>query len=277
MQNCSCCGLGEMGRRGFIAAGLASLALSSARAQQVPASAGPPAQTLIDELVAANRILYNENVVDGFGHIAARHDKSPERYLLARSMAPGLVTAADIIEYDLDSNACEPANPARASYLERFIHGAIFRARPDVMAVVHSHSATVIPFANVAAPLRAMNHISSFLGTGAPVFEIRDSGGPATDMLIKNAALGSALAQALGRSSVLLMRGHGAVAVGPSIRHAVYRAVYTEVNARMQAEAMKLGTPNYLNEQEAAAAMTTTDRLVDRPWELWLRKVQPAR
>lgn len=263
MPQCFCCGALTLGRRGLFAA--AAAAALSAGAQ--PASAGPADPALLEDLVAANHILADQGVVDGFGHVSVRHDKDPGRYLLSRSMAPALVSRDDIIEYDLDSN---PVNAnGRASYLERFIHGAIYQARPDVMAVVHSHSPAVIPFADTGVPLRPMNHISSFLGAGAPVFEIRDTGGPATDMLIRNATLGHALAVTLGKGPVALMRGHGSVAAAQSIRHVVFRAIYTEVNARMQMEAMRLGTPTFLNEQEAAAATRTNDALVDRPWALW--------
>jgi HCOMODA/2-hydroxy-3-carboxy-muconic semialdehyde decarboxylase len=139
--------------------------------------------------------------------------------------------------------------------------------------VVHSHSPSVIPFADTGVPLRPMNHIAGLLGTGAPVFEIRDAGGPATDMLIRNAELGRALAATLGGHQVVLMRGHGSVAAGQSIRHVVFRAVYTEVDARMEAEAIRLGTPTFLNAEEAAAAMKTNDALVERPWALWKRHV----
>jgi HCOMODA/2-hydroxy-3-carboxy-muconic semialdehyde decarboxylase len=257
---------GGIGRRGLLA-GAAVLLAAPVRAAVTPTSAGPADPALVDDLVAANRILFDQAVVDGFGHVSVRHNADPARYLLARSMAPGLVTRDDIIEYDLDSN---PVNAAgRTSYLERFIHGEIYKVRPDVHAVVHSHSPAVIPFADTGVPLRPMNHIASFLGTGAPVFEIRDTGGPATDMLIRNAALGHALARSLGSHAVVLMRGHGSVATGPTLRHVVFRAIYTEVNARVEAEALRIGRPTYLNAAEAAAAAKTNDGLVDRPWELW--------
>ncbi len=144
---------------------------------------------LIEDLVAANRILYDQGVVDGFGHVSVRHDKRPEHFLLARSMAPGLVTAADIMEFDRDGEAVDPQG--RTPYLERFIHSEIFKIRPEVQAVVHSHSPSVIPFGVVAVGLQPIYHMSSFLGAGVPVFEIRDTGGPATDMLIRNTALGA--------------------------------------------------------------------------------------
>lgn len=264
MPVCSCCLPPGLSRRGVLVA-LAATAAAPALAQTAA-----PDPALLDDLVAANRILYDQGVVDGFGHVSVRHDKDPNRYLLARSMAPALVTRDDVIEYDLDSN---PVNAnGRASYLERFIHGEIYKARPDVMAVVHSHSPAVIPFADTTVPLRPMNHIAGFLGTGAPVFEIRESAGPASDMLIRNAALGKALAATLGGNSVALMRGHGSVAAAQSIRHVVFRAIYTEVNARMQADAMKIGNPVFLNRDEAAAAAKTNDALVERPWALWKQR-----
>jgi HCOMODA/2-hydroxy-3-carboxy-muconic semialdehyde decarboxylase len=256
-------------------AAAAAAALSSgfgmpAQAQGTPNSAGPALPALLDDLVAANRILYDQGVVDGFGHVSVRHDKDPSRYLLSRSMAPALVTTDDILEYDLDSNPVDAKG--RASYLERFIHGEIYKVRPDIIAIVHSHSPAVIPFADTTVPLRPMNHIAGFLGTGAPVFEIREAAGPASDMLIRNASLGHALAATLGSHSVALMRGHGSVAAAQSLHHVVFRAVYTEVNARMQADAMRLGTPNFLNPEEAAAAAKTNDGLVERPWALWKQR-----
>lgn len=266
-MTCFCCP--TLGRRALLG-GTAALVASRVCAQ--PASAAAPAPGLLADLVTANHILTDQGVVDGFGHISARHDKDPNRYLLARSMAPALVTADDIIEYDLDSVPTDPRG--RTSYLERFIHGEIYKARPDVMAVVHSHSPAVIPFADVNVPLRPMNHIGGFLGGGVPVFEIRDTGGPATDMLIRNAALGQALAATLGSHSVALMRGHGSVVAAQSVRHVVFRAIYTEVGARMESDALRLGTPTFLNDDEAHAAMITNDGLVDRPWGLWKGRVE---
>ena len=263
---CGCCAI-VFGRRAMLTA---ALGLVAAGAAAQPASGGPADPALIDDLVAANRILYDQGVVDGFGHVSARHDKDSNRYFLARSMAPALVNADDIMEYDLDSNPVEARG--RASYLERFIHGAIYQARPDVAAIVHSHSPAILPFADTAQPLRPMNHIAAFLGGGVPIFEIRDGAGDATDMLIRNASLGHALADTLASHDVALMRGHGSVAVGRSVRLAVYRAVYTEVNARSEAEALRLGTPVFLSEGEAKAATATDDTQVDRPWLLWRLK-----
>jgi len=236
---------------------------------------------LIAELVLANHILFRQGVVDGFGHVSARHDRDPGRFLLSRSMAPALVTPDDIMTFDLDSAPLDQVGAAdprgRAPYLERFIHGEIYRARPEVTAVVHSHSPAVIPFGVSSTALRPLYHMSAFLGGAVPIFEIRDTGGPATDMLIRNGALGAAVARALGNRAVALMRGHGSVAVGSSIRQAVFRAVYTEVNARLEADALRLGTVTFLNEQEAANAAAVIDGQIGRAWDLWRRDAMPAR
>ncbi len=277
-MTCSCHAPG-LRRRALLATATVAFAVVE-NARMMPAhaqnaaveSAGQAAPRLIEDLVAANRILYDQGVVDGFGHVSARHDRDPNRYLLARSMAPALVTAADIMEYDLDSNPVD--SRGRSSYLERFIHGEIYRMRPDVLGIVHSHSPSVIPFADVAVPMRPMTHNAGFMGGGVPVFEIRETAGPATNLLVSNMALGRALAAVLGPHDLVLMRGHGMVTAGQSVRHAVFRAVYAEVNAREEADALRLGTPTYLSDQEARAAATTNDGLVDRPWELWKMRAQ---
>jgi ribulose-5-phosphate 4-epimerase/fuculose-1-phosphate aldolase len=231
----------------------------------------PPAPdpVLIEDLVAANRILYDQGVVDGFGHVSVRHDKRPDHFLLARSMAPGLVEAGDIMEFDRDGEAVDPRG--RTPYLERFIHSEIYKTRPEIQAIVHSHSPSVIPFGVVAVGLQPIYHMSSFLGAGVPVFEIRDAGGPATDMLVRSPALGAALAKILGNCAVALLRGHGNVVVGGSIREVVFRAVYTECNARLATEALRLGEGRvtFLNDAEAKAATETNRAQIGRAWELW--------
>ena len=145
---------------------------------------------------------------------------------------------------------------------------------PEVQAVVHSHSPAVIPFGVVGVALRPIFHLGGFLGVGVPVFEIRDAGGPATDMLIRNAGLGAALAKTLGSAPVALLRGHGNVVVGQSVKEAVFRAIYTEVNARLESEALRLGQGQvvFLNEEEAKAAAETNSAQIGRPWELWKAK-----
>ena len=227
---------------------------------------------LTEKLALANRILYDQGVVDGFGHVSVRHGASADHFLLARNMAPGLVTPGDVLTFDLDGDAFDAAG--RRVYLERFIHGEIYRARPDVQAIVHSHSPSVIPFAATRTPLRPLYHMSGFLGDGSALFEIRDVAGN-TDLLIRDQALGRALAAALGSHSAVLMRGHGSTVVGTSLEQVVYRAVYAEINARLQSQALALGEVTFLNEAEAALAAATNDTQLARAWELWKRRVLP--
>ncbi|HLK80928.1 MAG TPA: class II aldolase/adducin family protein [Xanthobacteraceae bacterium] len=237
-------------------------------------SASPdPDPGLVADLVTANHILYDQHVVDAFGHVSVRHDKRRDRFLLARSMAPALVTAADILEFDLDGNPLDAGG--RAVYLERFIHGEIYRVRPDVGAIVHSHSHAVIPFGVVRShKLRAIFHMSGFVGTETPIFEIRECAGDGSDLLIRNRELGAALAKSLGPKSAVLMRGHGITVTGPNLREAVYRGVYVDVNARLQLEAIGLGDVNYLTEQEGRAAAAANASQIGRAWEMWRMKVE---
>jgi ribulose-5-phosphate 4-epimerase/fuculose-1-phosphate aldolase len=210
-------------------------------------------------------------VLDGFGHVSARHPDRPDRYLLSRSLAPELVSAADIMEFDLDSNAT--GGDTRGPYLERYIHGEVYRARPEAHAVVHSHSPSVIPFAASSVKLRPIYHMGSFLSGGAPVFDIRTHFG-CTDMLVRSREQGVALAAELGGEAVVLMRGHGFVAVAESVPVAVYRAIYTELNAAAQQKAIALGgTVTYLDVDEAARSDQTNRGVSARPWELWKRQV----
>jgi len=237
-------------------------------------SGGPLAAYLIADLAAASRILAAQGVVDGFGHVSLRHPSAPDRYLMARSVAPALVTPDDIIEYDLDST---PVNPdGRASFLERFIHGEIYKARPDIQSVVHSHSPSVIPFGLVRVPLRAMFHNAAFIAAGVPVFDIREKFG-ATDMLVGNREKGVVLASVMGGKDVVLMRAHGSVACGPTLQTAVFRAVYTEVNARIQHWTMALeggATMAALDIEEGRLADAINQTASMRAWELWRSKVR---
>ena len=224
----------------------------------------------IRELVDANHILFDQGVVDGFGHVSMRHPVRPDHFLLARSMAPALVTETDVLEFDPDGAPTEAGSPA--VYLERFIHSEIYRTRPDVVSVVHSHSPAVVPFSVVSGTkLRPICHMCGFLGAAAPVFEIRDVAGPGSDLLIRDSRLGAALAQSLGQSAAVLMRGHGSTVVGGTLRQAVFRAVYTEVGARLQSEAMRLGPVTYLTEEQGEATARTNDAQIDRTWLLWLK------
>jgi ribulose-5-phosphate 4-epimerase/fuculose-1-phosphate aldolase len=230
----------------------------------------PADKKTIEDLVAANRILYAQSVLDGYGHVSVRHDTKPNLFWMSRSLAPGLVTAEDIMEFDLSGEPIDARG--RAVYSERFIHSEIYRRRPDVKAVVHSHSPAVIPFGVTSVPLKPIFHMSGFLGTGVPIYEIRETAGD-TDMLIRSPTLGAALALRLDDKSVALMRGHGSVAVGVSLPQAVYRAIYLEVNARLQSEAMKLGSINFLTSEEARLAAAGNDMHVSRPWMLWKHEI----
>ncbi|MBS0319060.1 MAG: class II aldolase/adducin family protein [Proteobacteria bacterium] len=232
-----------------------------------------PLATLIDDLVAANRILAGLAVVDGFGHVSVRHPHQPDRYLLSRSRAPEQIERDDIMTFDLASNA--QGGDTRNGYLERFIHGEIYARRPDVTAVVHAHSAPVVPFAASSVPLRPIFHMSGFLAAGAPIFEMRERFGM-TDLLVRSREQGAALADTLGTGHVVLMRGHGFCAVGGSIEQAVYRAYYTQQNAELQQRAIALGGDvAYLSPEEGSMADTTNTGVIGRPWALWKARFAP--
>jgi ribulose-5-phosphate 4-epimerase/fuculose-1-phosphate aldolase len=251
------------------ASAVAAVAPSVAKAQSPELSS-----SLTEDLVAANHILAQQGILDGYGHVSVRSDAALDRYLLSRSLAPALVTAADIQQYDLASNPLDPA--ARPSFLERFIHGEIYRARPDVRAVVHSHTPALIPFGATGTALRPLYHMTAFVGEGVPVFEIRKARGddPKMLMLVHNPEIGRALAETLGNKPAALMRGHGAVVVGSSLPHAVGRSVYLALNATLQAQVMALGgSINYLDAREAREEIPDN---YQRAWELWKRQAQDA-
>ena len=229
---------------------------------------------LITDLAAASRILAAQGVVDGFGHVSVRHPSSPGRYLMARSIAPARVTPDDIVEYDLESNPVDAKG--RASFLERFIHGEIYKARPDIMSVMHSHSPSVVPFGLVGVPMQAMFHSAAFIAAGVPVFDISRKFG-ATDMLVSDGAKGVALAEVMGRKDIVLMRAHGSVACGPTLQTAVFRAVYTEVNARIQHWTLALAgaePPAALDEDEGRLADVINQTAGMRAWDLWRSQVE---
>ncbi len=236
-----------------------------------------PSAPLMADLVDANRILADQGIVDAFGHVSARHDGRADRFLMARNLAPGLVTEADILEYEVATGEAVRADPPRL-YLERWIHSEIYKARPDVMAVVHNHSPAVLPFAIArGARLQPVCHMSGFLGSGTPLFEIRDHAGESSDLLIRNRPLGAALAQSLGAARVVLMRGHGCTVVAESLRVTVYRAVYTEVNAKLLLQALPLGAVDFLTPGEAEATRITNEGQAERPWNLWKQLARQAR
>ena len=241
----------------------------------MPATGGPVSPERIADVAAAARILAARGVVDGFGHVSMRHPDAPDRYLMSRALAPALVTPGDIVEYDLESDACDPDAPK--GFLERFIHGQIYKARPDIGAVVHSHSPSVIPFGLTKAPMQACFHNAAFLAQGVPVFDIARDHGP-TDMLVSDNNKGVALAASLGDKPVALMRAHGSVACGPSLEVAVFRAVYTEVSARVQHWALAMAEDG----EELAALSEEEGRLADVPnqtagmraWDLWRAEIR---
>jgi ribulose-5-phosphate 4-epimerase/fuculose-1-phosphate aldolase len=225
---------------------------------------------LISDLVAANHILAHNGVLDSFGHVSVRDPRDPHRYLQMQAIAPRDVAASDLITFDLDSNAINARG--RPVYRERYIHGEIYKVRSDVNAVVHSHSPGVIPFGVTEQPLRAIFHNGHFLGEGAPVWEIRKTAGEKNGMLVNTAELGKSLAATLGAGSVVLMRGHGDAVAGPDLKTTVFRAIYTEINARLQMQAVALGGPiNFLNKYEQAKTQN-----VDRPWDMWRKQVGAA-
>jgi HCOMODA/2-hydroxy-3-carboxy-muconic semialdehyde decarboxylase len=213
---------------------------------------------LVDDLVAANRALARLGILDAFGHVSARDPRDPHRYLISRSIAPESVSAADILLLDLDSRTVDPR---------------------DDNAVVHSHSPTVVPFTVTRAKLRPLLHNAGFLGLGVPLFEIRKSIGDGTDLMILTPSLGKDLARKLGRdAAVVLMRGHGDSVVGPSLPNAVFRAYYTEINARQQLAAITIGGP--INFMTRAEAMTSNDAMLRasaRPWALWRKRALASR
>jgi len=235
-----------------------------------------PAPELIGDLVAANRILAQQGVLDGFGHVSVRLDSDPTRFLMSRSLAPELVTAADILIYDLDGNAANAAG--RALYRERFIHSAIYKARPDVQSIVHNHSPSIIPFGVNSLPLRPVYHMAAFIGERVPVFDIRRYCGM-TDMLVSDPDRARGLVEVLGNSTAVLMRGHGSTVVGSTILVAVGRSIYLEMNARLQAQAIGLGGEvTYLDPQEAQKIMVELRENdgYERPWALWKKQVALA-
>ncbi|CAN5406597.1 hypothetical protein BH11PSE4_BH11PSE4_14780 [soil metagenome] len=234
-----------------------------------PVTGGPVDAAKIQELVIANHVLTDLNVIDGFGHISMRHPTNPNRYLMSRSVAPALVTADDIMEYDLDSNPVDAKG--RVSFLERFIHGEIYKTRPDVMAVIHTHSQGVIPFSISSVGLKPVFHLGAFLSPSVPVFEIRDTAGQ-SNMLVSNPKLGKALSSTLGDRSVALMRGHGSVVVAATVPMAVFRAYYSNVNAQLQMQAMSLGGPvTYMDPEEAQKTLGVIEQIHGRAWDLWKR------
>jgi ribulose-5-phosphate 4-epimerase/fuculose-1-phosphate aldolase len=257
--------------------------MSAKSLRAAPSRRAPPSGRLdldlVDDLVAANRTLARLSVLDAFGHVSVRDPRDPNRYLISRSIAPESVTVADILVLDLDSQTVDAKDDGVLLYRERFIHGEIYKARPDVNAVVHSHSPTVVPFTVTRAKLRPLLHNAGFLGLGTPLFEIRKSLGDGTDLMILTPDLGKDLAKKLVKdAAVVLMRGHGDSVVGPSLPNAVFRAYYTEINARQQLAAITIGGPiNFMTRAEAITSNDAMLRASARPWALWRKQALAQR
>ena len=225
-------------------------------------------ENTLEDLVAANRILAAHGVIDAYGHVSMRSPRDPKRFILARAIAPETVQAEDLLEYGPDSEAINPGN--RVSVTERYIHGEIYRARPEVMCVVHNHSPSVVPFSVTGVPMRALFHMAAFIGEGVPNFEIRKVK-KGSDLLVRNSRLGAALAKTLGAKPAALMRGHGSVVVGENLPRAVGRSVYLEMSARMQMQALLLSPRiTFLDKAEVKASNPVQD--YRRAWPLWRDK-----
>ena len=230
---------------------------------------------LIDDLALANRILAHEGVLDAFGHVSVRHPADPRRYLLARSRAPLLVEPADILEYTLDS---EPVKPTKiALYAERVIHGAIYQARPDVMAVCHHHAPAVLPFCVAGKPIVPVFHHGAAIGAATAFWDQHDEFGD-TNLLVAKPEEGHSLARALGRHAVVLMKRHGATVVGGGLQELVSRAIFLCQNADYQLHALMLGGAPALHPGEIrlAGAVNLMPIVVARTWEYWRARLKAA-
>ena len=228
---------------------------------------------IITDLVAANRILAAEKVVDAFGHVSARHPDYPDRYVIARAISPELVTAEDMMEVALDGEVL--GSDTRKAYLERYIHGAIYEARPDVQSVVHNHSRGVIPYSVTREQLRPIVHSCATIGAHIPVWDAHTMFGD-SNLLISNMEMGRDFAKTLGQNNSALMRGHGCTVIGRSIREAVYTAIYLEVNAELQMQASRFPPITFLSDGEIKIiserlANAKPNEGYDRAWEYWCR------
>lgn len=240
------------------------------RAARTPAEEAALLDRIKTDLVDANHILLHHCIVDSFGHISVRHPLHRDRFLMSRRVAPGLVTLDGIREFGMDGELID--KDGTPAFLERYIHSAIFAARPEVRSVIHSHSPSVIPFGVVKdRPLRAISHTGRFIGDGLPIFEVRDCAAPSPNMLVVNQQMGEELADALGDHPVVLMRGHGSTAVGGSIQEAVFRAIYVELNAQIQTAALALGGEiTYLSPEECApVGGEAGPDAMKRTWNYW--------
>lgn len=257
--------------------GLALLAITfqaNAASVQEQMDQNPAIKAAVEELVIANHILYDQNAVDGYGHISVRNPANPDTFFLARSVAPSVVKVDDIMEFDMNGKALN--GDTRVAYGERFIHSGVLKSRPDINSVIHGHASPILSYGLTGTTLKPVYHMSAFLGEGAPVFEIRNFSqpNPDTDMFVSSPELGDALSKTMGLQYFVLMRGHGYAAGADSIKKAVFRSVYAIQNASIQAEAMKMGQVQYLTPGEEAASQATIEKTIGRPWQLWSERVK---
>jgi ribulose-5-phosphate 4-epimerase/fuculose-1-phosphate aldolase len=228
-----------------------------------------PRQAL-DELVTANRILAREGVVDSFGHVSIRHPDRPNRFVLSRARAPACIEIEDLMEFSLDGAIID--TDGRKPYAERFIHAAVYQTRPAVRAVVHSHSPSVIPFSVTSAPLSPLVHMAAGIGPRIAMWDSRTRFGD-TNLLVTDMEMARDLAAALGERAVILMRGHGCVVAGTSLREVVFNAIYLQVNADLETKARALGEVTFLSDGEIAAVLRTRGSFTfERAWEFWCHR-----
>lgn len=223
-------------------------------------------------LADANRILANEGVLDAFGHVSCRSPLDNGRFFLARSLAPELVSPEDILEYDLSSEPVEPTG--QALYSERVIHGAIYRARPDVLAICHHHAGVILPFCLADLKLRVVTQLGACIGSSAtPIWDQRDGFG-ATNHLVTTADQAQSLAACLGQYPMVLMKRHGATVVGASLQELVFRCIYSCRDAELQLKALQYGEVDAFTDEEIALASRFPDATLNRAWGYWQARLR---
>lgn len=232
----------------------------------------PAQQTVFEELVTATKILLHEGILDTFGHISARDPEDPQSFFLAQKLAPSHITTGDIQRFNLEGET----EDNRPSYLERYIHSEIYKARPDVNCVLHSHSPAVLPYCFTDQPLRPVTHMGAFLGETVPVYEIRDKQGDDTDLFGGSPSVCADIAESLGDQAVVLMARHGVVNVGGSVREVAFRAFYTEQNAAAQTAGLQVGNIKYLSPGEVKTAGKLVGAQIDRGWDHWTMTLRQA-
>jgi ribulose-5-phosphate 4-epimerase/fuculose-1-phosphate aldolase len=257
----------SVARRDFVRTALIALAAAPFAQSVFGQTAAPLTPNAeLKRLVAANRILAHEEVVDAFGHVSIRDPENPKRYIMARSRSPELVEFGDLIRFEQDGRSLDPAN--RTPYGERMIHGAVYETRSDVNAVIHNHAYSLLPFSITGRSIEPVVHVASVIGAKIPLWDIRTKFND-TDMLVRTMDQGRDLAATLGPNTCALMRGHGAVVATATLKQAVIAAIYLKVNAEIQLQAMGIGTPQGLSPAEVKLSSETqfSSLALDRAWE----------